>query len=119
MNLWIKKIKRRRVFLSVVLVNITSYVFLLVLKVTTKNVWPGAFNNLRIMLCYLPLNIYFCVQIYFIHQMMFDNENISTLALAQSMQIDIVFEFWRKLYLDLSKVHVEDIRIPGSSFGSF
>ena len=100
------------------LINLTSYVFLTLLKLATKHIWPGAFNTLKIMAVFLPANVYFCVQVYFIHQMMLgDNKDI--LALAQSIQTDMVFEFWKKLYADLKQVHVEDIRIPGSSFGSF
>lgn len=60
-NLWIHKIKKRRVFLSFILINMTSYLFLKLLKMSTKSLWPGSFNTFGPLINFLPISIYLVI----------------------------------------------------------
>lgn len=60
-NLWVKKVKKRRVVLSILVLNVTSYIYLLIWKLATKKIWPGSFKIFNAMMYFLPLNIYLCV----------------------------------------------------------
>lgn len=60
-NLWIHKIKKRWVILSLILINLTSYIFLMLLKMCTKSLWPGSFNTFSPLVNFFPISIYLVI----------------------------------------------------------